>query len=102
MKFIYPIQCGASEYDEYGREYYAESDIEYEPDEEELYEAVAEILSEDMLPTSIPKQDEKLIAQGIKIAVKRMLKDNDIDIEYLYDDLREYFENIAKERAREV
>ncbi len=96
MEFSYEIQSGPTYYDEnYDEEYCDTETIYYEPDYDELENAVIDVIFENYFKKVVI--DKKTFKEKLKELI------TDLDLQeikdYFEDDLKEYFRENATERA---
>ena len=96
MEFSYEIQSGPTYYDEnFDEEYYDTQTIYYEPDYDEIENAVIDIIFDNYFKKVV------IDKKTFKEKLKEFITDLDLqEIEdYFEDDLKEYFREDAMERA---
>lgn len=96
MEFSYEIQSGPSYYDsDFDEEYYDTETIYYEPDYDEIENAVIDIIFDNYFKKVV------IDKKTFKEKLKEFITDLDLqEIEdYFEDDLKEYFREDAMERA---
>lgn len=94
--FTYTRQCGPSLYSEYtDEEFCDEEDFDYEVDEQELRDALSDLIFDDCFSNITGIKENKVMVLSIKKAINSLIFDNDLedDLEDVYEDgLKDYFE----------